>query len=448
MSHAASGPVRRKSGRTISLPVRRLVPPLVVTALLGVLIPLGTQGTFGAAAALGIAGLLVVLVTVGIEKTAVAILLCAFVTSPMDNLRPSAAVSFVTFSDLLFFVGIGTLIPILLVSRFQRQAPMLIGVFGVFTMGLVTSVACTNPAGSFNGLARLVVGALVMPVVFMLWRPGRRVLYSFAAAYVLGNCISVAYSVITRTVSVDGRYAGLTQHPNVFGLVELLALGLLPYLWFNTHKAYRWGLLVAGAVCGYGVWISGSRAALLVTVAIVPLYVLLSRSIEHALLLFGAGIVPLYLVGKAFTSPDVGSGSALERLRGGGSATASDKAREILLDKVISQFTAHPILGDGFGSAAEAHNIYLQVAAAGGIIGLVFYLLVLFSAIRQPLVLGSGYVLLALPAMAYALIGPLTPLIWDRYIWCVLALPFLVPRSDEPDRESGIARWDSRALSH
>ena len=72
--------------------------------------------------------------------------------------------------------------------------------------------------------------------------------------------------------------------------------------------------------------------------------------------------------------------------------------------------------------------IYLQVAAALGVVGLAFYLMVLWSTIRPSAVLTPPFSLLALPALAYLLVGFVTPVLLDRYIWTVLALGLLAPR--------------------
>jgi hypothetical protein len=413
-----------------------VVPPLVVLVLLALLIPMAVGSTVGAVLGLGVALLLIALVTFGFETTGMLLLGGGFLLAPMNNVRPSAAVPFVTASDVLFFLGVTTLLPVLMTRSIRRQAPFLIGAGGIFLMGMLTSLGAPSVFASLNGLTRLVVGALALPIVFMLWRPGRRVMIFFAAAYLLGNCLSVARGLATGITSVDGRYAGFTQHPNIMGLVSMLGLALVPFLYHELPR-HRLLVLAAAAGCAGGVWFSGSRAALIAVAATVVLYLLLSRSIEHALLFFGLSIVPLYFVGQAVTATNVSESNPIGRLLGGGSAGYSDLDRENLAATAVDRFLAHPVLGAGFDGAVEAHNIYLQVAAAGGVIALVLYLVVLFATIRQPVVLGARYRLLALPVMGYALIGPITPLLWDRYIWCVLALPFLVPRPgpDDPDAD-------------
>lgn len=425
---------RGRGGRLRELagPVRAVVPAVVVGLLLAVLIPLGLGSTFGAAAALGMVGMMLLLATAGIERSAVILLALGFVFAPMNNVKPVAAIGFVTMSDVFLLVGVMTLFPLLMTRGIGRQAPFVIGVVGLVVVGLLSSAGAESPGASLNVLVRLLVGAMFLPLVFMVWRPGRGVMTLFATAYLVGNGISVVQGLVTRTVSAEGRYIGLTEHPNILGLTSLLAVAVVPFLVAELPRRLRWTVLAAGAVSAYGIWMSGSRAALIGVVAVALIYLVLSRSIEHALVLFGASIVPIYLIGQAFTSDEVGSGP-LGRLRGGGSASLSDVDRENIARTAVDNFLGHPILGSGFADASLAHNIYLQIAAAGGVLGLAFYLLVLAATARQPLLLERPLRLLALPVMAYALIGPLTPLLWDRYIWCVLALPFCVAATGRRD---------------
>ncbi|MFC5676308.1 O-antigen ligase family protein [Aeromicrobium endophyticum] len=430
-----------RAARVVPRVGRTLVAPAVVVLVLALLLPLALGSVFGAVVALGAAVLMLALVTFGIESTAIGLLALGFVLAPMNDVRPVAALTFVTMSDVFLVLSIGLLLPILVTGRFERQALFLVGAAGVVGLGLVTSVAGDHALASLNGLLRLLVGALMLPVTFMLWRPRRNIVTLLAAAYVLGNSISVLQAVASGLVSYEGRAIGLTRHPNILGLCSMLALTLIPFLLQELPRWSGWIVLAAAGVCGYGVWISGSRAALLVAVAMVAVYLVLSRSVERGLLLFGASIVPVYLVGRTLSSGDVGN-NILNRFVGGGSASASDLAREQLVREAVERFLSSPVLGVGFADALEAHNIYLQVAASGGVAGLAFYLVLLASVVRQPLRLPSRYRLLALPAFGYVLVGFITPLLWDRYIWCLLALPFLMSVRGEAD-DSAPSRNDA-----
>lgn len=411
--------------------IREAAPAAGAALLLVALIPLSAISTVGAGFALAVATLLVMLCSIGLERSAIVLLCLGFVLAPLNDLRPVAVLSFVTASDFCLIVGFMVLAPTLVARPFRPPALFVVGVLGVVGMGLISSVANPDTLTSLNAMVRLVVGALVLPIVFTLWQPSRKVVVGLAASYVLGNVVNVIAALLNGVSSYENRYLGLTTHPNILGFCAMLGLALTPFLLKEISSQYRWLVAASAAICAYGIWISGSRAALLVAVAVAVLYPVLARSIGAALALFGLSILPIYFVVSALGSGDPGN-NIIGRLAGGGSATASDQAREELVTTATDKFLSHPIFGNGFAQALEAHNIYLQIAAAGGVVVLVFYLLVIASVIRQPLQLGKSSQLLALPAIAYALIGPLTPLLWDRYIWCVLALPFLLPAVKKP----------------
>ncbi|MEJ7635443.1 O-antigen ligase family protein [Aeromicrobium sp.] len=376
------------------------------------------------------AAMVTMLVAVGIEGSAIAVLTIGFVFAPLNDVRPIPALTFVTASDVCLLVATLLLAPGLLMKKVQPQVLFLAAAGCLVAVGLISSVANPEPFVNLNIMLRLVVGALLLPVLFMLWRPPRAVLVTFAIAYVAGNVVNVVQSVAFGATSFENRYIGLTTHPNVLGLCALLGLALVPFIYQELPKAYAWIVVGAGGTCAYGIWISGSRAALLVAVAVAVLYPVLSKSIETAVLLFGVSILPAYVVGRILTSGEV-QNNILGRLVGGGSASASDQVREQVAQKALDKFLANPIVGGGFGEVLEAHNVYLQIAAACGLVGAVFYVILLVAVVRQPFMLGSSNLLLALPCMSYIMIGLMTPLIWDRYIWCVLALPFLVPLLDK-----------------
>ena len=238
--------------------------------------------------------------------------------------------------------------------------------------------------------------------------------------------ISIGYAVVTNEASPEGRRAGLSEHPNVFGLCALLAIALIPFIVTQFPKAWRWVPVGMAMVCLYGVWSSGSRAALAALIAVAVIYPVLARSV-----LAGLPLLAGFAAFLAFSSTLLGeasSGDALGRLLGAGSASASNQARENLRHEAIDQFWASPVFGNGLADLLAAHVIYLQIAAALGVVGFFFFVMVLWSMVKPIAVLTPPFSLLAVPALAYMTVGFLTPVLWDRYIWTVLALALLAPR--------------------
>jgi O-antigen ligase len=209
------------------------------------------------------------------------------------------------------------------------------------------------------------------------------------------------------------------------GLCDALAVSLIPFLFAAVRRERRWLVVAGAAVCVYGIWITGSRGALLTSLAILLLYPVITRSLGFGLVVAALGfLAPL---GISQISDRVSDTSALGRLLGRGSSQYADQAREDAARVAIDQFTSHPLLGGGFGTVLSAHNIFLQLAAAAGILGLVFFLVVLWSLVRPLLAVPAPYGLLSVPALAYAMAGLLFPFLWDRYIWCVLGFALVGP---------------------
>ena len=130
----------------------------------------------------------------------------------------------------------------------------------------------------------------------------------------VGNVVSVGYAVIRNEVSVEGRRIGLSEHPNVFGLCALLAVALIPFILTQVPRSWRWIPLGLGAVCMYGVWISGSRAALAALIAVAVIYPVLARSVLAGLALIAGFTAFLAFAGRLLG--ETSSSNALGRLLG------------------------------------------------------------------------------------------------------------------------------------
>lgn len=419
---------RRLSGVTASV-----LPWVLILGLLAGLLPFATASLVGGIVALVVSGGLILLALLGIEGTALLLLALGIATSPMDRLKPVPALDFVALSDYFLVAGIGLLVLVVLSHRARPEPLLWLGVSGVTIVGFVSSLLSDDSGASLNSLLRLVVGAMILPLIFTVYGAKDWVAPAFAGAYLLGSAVNVGLAMV-GDVSIEGRRIGESSHPNVLGLCCLLAVALLPYVWESLDRRWHWLVIACAGANAWGIWTSGSRAALIAAVGALALYILFTRSVVVALAAFGAAIPALYYAGISIGRQGVGEQNALTRLLGGGSASASDAAREQLVQEALDVFQAHPIFGAGLAQVLEAHNIYLQIMAAIGIVGLAFYLVLLLAVVHRAMTLpGHGW-LLVLPPLTYVMVGFMTTILWDRYIWAVLALPFLAAvtrRSDD-----------------
>lgn len=417
------------------------------------LILVAQVSTIAAIVAIGAAGLFTAIVTFGLVHTATGLIVLAMFFAPCNSIRPSSAAPFVTMSDLLFALGFVLLAPVLMSRRISPPPVFLLGSFILLVMGILASLGSTDPGTSLNHMTRFVIAGLGLPVAFLLWRPKNRLVIVLAAAYVAGQCLSVGNAALSGAEESTGRYQGLTTHFNFFGLSALLAACLVPYVVAFMRPSWRWVGWAAGGVCLYGIWISGSRAALLVVILVALLFPLVERSVPASGSLAAAMGVGVLLSGKLIND---GGSNALGRLQGDSTTTFSDEERRRALDEAIKMFKAHPMLGTGFEKALEAHNIYLEIGVAVGVIGLLGYLLILGATIYPLFTIRHPYHRLAYPALAYAMMGMLTNALWDRFIWATLALTLIagfLPEDDdvgdtEGDEDSPTLKQRTRDQEH
>lgn len=416
-------------------PLGGIVVFAISVSLLGALLLMASVSVIAALAAIGCATLLLVLLSMGLVETATIVIVLAMFFAPLNDVRPSSAASFVTAADVLFVLGFGLLAPVI---AFRRITPPLIFVIGsvvLLAMGLLASLGSADSGLSLNAMTRLVVAALGLPVAFMLWRPGIRTVVWLAAAYLAGGVASVSYAVYEGPAAND-RYDGLATHPNFFGLSALLAVSLVPFIANFTPRPRRWLPWAAGAVCLYGIWISGSRASLVVVLLLALVYPVLARSIMAGGLLVAGGVVLLVASDRLLPA---GGEDAFSRLRGNSTSDYSDTQRERLITQGIKSLRDHPLLGRGLADALESHNIYLEIAVAVGLIGAAGYILILLATVSPMFTLAKPFNQLAYPAFAYALVGFIINSLWDRFIWAALALSLLARllAEDEEANDTG-----------
>lgn len=412
-----------------------LLPLLVLVAT--------TSNLVGTGAATGIAVLLIGAISQGITRVGEAIVLLGAFLVPMNNLTASGAASFVTAADGAFLLGFLLLMPSLFGRPLHVPPIFLLGVVGVFSVALISSLLSEDAITSLSFMVRLLVGAFGLSVLFLWWRPEPVKLLFLAWGYVLGCVVSVAYGLVDGQTTGSGRYVGLTEHPNILGYTCMFGLALIPFIVAHTPPPSRWIPLLAGAGCAYGIWVSGSRAALATILVVAVVFPALKRSVLAGLALLASLATVLIFLDQLLSNTS--KGNALGRLLGYGSSSQSDQVREQAAEKAINVFWSHPLVGQGFTSdPLQAHIIYLQILAALGIFGLAFHLLVLWTTVRPVLDVPTPSNLLALPALAYVVVGFISPVLWDRYVWVPLALALLAPTLVPPQDDDGPPTNDAK----
>jgi hypothetical protein len=202
--------------------------------------------------------------------------------------------------------------------------------------------------------------------------------------HVAGN---LAYSGFGRTtvyVWDARRFSGLEDHPNHLGLSILISLPFVIY--FMSRMRRRWIPGIALIMLAGGLLASGSRGPQAVSLLCVLAAVLCLpnrrktvRAISFSVLTtIGLGLVLLYTI-------LAGQRSKLLRFTGAGAeqARSGDTERLVLLKQGWNDWKTYPVFGAGIRHISEAHDIFLQLLAAGGVVLAVGMLVYFFCIVRD-----------------------------------------------------------------
>ena len=405
---------------------------LFVVGILALVVPASVVSMPLAVLCLSVVMIAIAALIAGIGNTGSAFIVLGFGAVPLNDLHAAGGVE---FSDVFFVTGFILLAPRLLSSTLRLPVSFIVGAGGLITIGTLSALANGKPAGDFQVLVPLVIGVVAVPVLLVWWQPGHRTTIAAVVAYLLGNGANVVSAIIDGGLG-SGRAVGLTTHPNVMGLCQLLSLALVPFLWAVLPRQFAGIVGFAAFVFLYGIWISGSRAALAVAIALVLLYPLFKRSVSASLTVATLCLPAIALIARESQDPD--PTNALGRLLGGGGSANSNVAREDGFKEGLNQFLTHPLLGGGWDGVWGVHNAYLQIAAGIGLFGFFFYLMMLLPVVKPLVSVRFPYGLLAGPGLAAAMVAVVDPGLGSRYIWAIIALAMGAERlalgsDDTPD---------------
>ena len=412
-----------------------------VVALL-IILPAALSSVF---VAIGCAFALVITILaliIGLERTASVFLLVGFGTVSFNDVHPIGSLGWMELSDPFFVTGF-----LLLTPRFAQTAPRLptaftIGAIGLVSIGTLSAVVTDQPGPNLGIFLDVVQGVVLLPVLLAWWRPGHRTVIAIVVAYMVGNGVNVVASLLEGS-EPGGRAQGLSTHPNVLGYCQVVSLALVPFLLAALPRRYHWIVGIMSFVSMYGIWISGSRAALLGAAVLTILYPLFRRSIPAAAAV-AALCLPVMVVVDRAAQMNLDSTTALGRLLGS-SAGESNEARRAGAQAGWDQFLSNPLQGNGWLTLWEAHTGYLQIAAAIGVFGLVSYIVLLTAILRPLIAIPPPYGLLAVPGFAAVMIDLVLPVLGARYVWCVVGLALCTYRLAEAGQPDSLSEHLDRA---
>lgn len=390
----------------------------------------------------------------------------------------------ITYGDIPLALSAAPLLAVWLRSGLPRgtvPAGFAVGVLFLVAGG-VLAVLPADAAGSLVPTFRFGVTLALMPLIVMLAAstPGRvnaivdawllaAAINSIVGALDLLGVTNIGLSLTSLDfVTFTDRAPGLTGHPNHLGLVAAMAL---PVAVSRLGAGGVRGLaaLIFVPLLIMGVAVSGSRGAFIAAAAGVVILFAFGVSTRRArttLLLFGAPVVTFVLLVSVLGNNELAGSVTIERLRGGGGAQLSDEQRRQTLRESLDEALAHPLVGAGFAEVRTAHNIYIQLLQAGGLLALAGFASFAAAIIRRARWLalptrGSPPWLIRLAAgsgasvCVWLLFGVVGNAVYDRYLYIpvgiILALALVHRRwwavAGEPPTQqpvSNLARHDEQ----
>ena len=307
---------------------------------------------------------------------------------PLVTFNALRATPNMTYGDLPLALSAALLLAVWLRSGLPRgtvPAGFAAGVL-LLAAGGVLAIVPADAAGSLVPTSRFVVTLALMPLIVMLAASTPARVHMLVDAWLVAaaiNSVVAASDLLGATrvglsltsldfVTYTDRAPGLTGHPNHLGLVAAMALPVaVSRLGAGGVRGLAALIFVPLLIMGVGV--SGSRGAFIAAAAgIVMLFAfeISTRRARTTLLLFGAPVVTFVLVVSMLGNNELAGSVTIERLRGGAGAGLSDEQRRQTLKESLEEALAHPIVGAGFAEVRTAHNIYIQLLQAGGLLAL------------------------------------------------------------------------------
>lgn len=176
------------------------------------------------------------------------------------------------------------------------------------------------------------------------------------------------YAAITYSWS-DRRFSGLSDHPNNLGYTILISLPFVIY--FMSKMRHKWIPGLGLAVMACGLLATGSRSAQ----GLAPLCIIAAalclpnrRAAMRAVVMSVVGMVGLGAVLLFTVLADKRADILRFTGEGAGGAERANEARVTLFEQALNDWMTYPIFGAGIRHVTEAHNITLQLLAAGGVV--------------------------------------------------------------------------------
>jgi O-antigen ligase len=388
-------------------------------------------GVVGASVLAGITTALAIAARFGARRLVVLVGMAAAAMTPWVGVR---AGSEITAGDVVFVVAIALVLVYRLAHPWlgpQSSAPALGGIALITVAGLVSTFFAPDPVISIGQLTRFSASTVSILAFFALLAPSRREVLLLSLAFVAGTLVSAVIGVLFVD-EIYGRAVGLSLHSNHLGLVVFMAIGILLGASGGGDRRIA---MVGLAILMFAAVVTGSRASMGGVILTGALYLWATRRV--VLLRRVVVVIVGVLVAMSLGWISVPTTNGVGRLLGDETVAGSNAKRVDEVATSLEQIWEHPVTGSGFGAALEAHNIYLQLWQAGGVLalgGVAVNWALAIGALRQGRRQQDGLLIgLASAYVAYLVMGLVGNQLWDRYIWVIFALMIAARRGLDTD---------------
>mgnify|MGYP002640910917 CR=1 FL=1 len=363
----------------------------------------------------------------------------------------------------------------------QRATALL---FGYGAVGFASILYAADPSRTLAATELYIKNALIVIVVVILLQYGavfRRVIWALLAAgiflgtltvfqYVTGTTDNYYFGFAQTSAAVlvgassTNRVSGPINDPNYYALIMSVLVPLaLDRIWHEKNRWMKAFSIWAFVATAAAVMLTYSRSGFVILVFVLGLMFLYrAPNFKNFLILLLISLVLIQFVPtqytdrlESLTSFLPGSNNNLRE-----DAAIRGRASELLVG--WNMFLDHPILGVGYDNypiyyqqysrqvgldpraeERSAHNLYIEILAETGIVGLIFFLAIIFITVRDiywavKKLHSQGLFDIAdmSAAMGISFVGYLAASMfihdaYQRYFWLIVGIAMAVPKVAE-----------------
>ena len=217
------------------------------------------------------------------------------------------------------------------------------------------------------------------------------------------------------------RASGFVGDPNEFGV---LLISIIPFAFFSYFEEKNLNKKLICSLTFFTILIASlftfSRSVLLALLLILVVMLFKKRKTKESMIII-AVIAVIFL----FTYPELIKRFDYYSINNG------IEIRQRLIHNSIEVFKNNPFLGSGLGTIqfftyrnTVTHNLYIQLLAESGIMGFIFFILILIFACKNLYSTRKNYLskTIMLALLSYLIVNLFMSFLYDKFLWLLIIL--------------------------